>query len=176
MRITAIRLERLALPLDPPFYAAWDPVPRPSFEATIVRVETDAGLTGIGCGDTMSGFDDFVSVFSNLEWDKFTTFFAEDATAFFPPSAKYPYRANNKTEIEKVFKAFFDTIKAQKANPPYLTIKPIDLKIQIFSSTAVVTFMLDDLNLLGRRTFILEKQNGKWLIVHLHASGVATTD
>ena len=63
MRITAIRLERLALPLDPPFYAAWDPVPRPSFEATIVRVETDAGLTGIGCGDTMSGFDDFVSLF-----------------------------------------------------------------------------------------------------------------
>ena len=126
--------------------------------------------------EVVTTIDDFVSVFSNLEWDKFTTFFAEDATAFFLPSAKFPYRANNKTEIEKVFKAFFDTIKAQKANPPYLTIKPIDLKIQIFSSTAVVTFMLDDLNLLGRRTFILEKQNGKWLIVHLHASGVATTD
>src|SRR3974390_2678047 len=63
MRITGIRVERLGLPLDPPFHAAWAPAPRRSFEATIVRVETDAGLTGIGSGDTMSGFDDFVSLF-----------------------------------------------------------------------------------------------------------------
>jgi D-galactarolactone cycloisomerase len=63
LRITAIRLQRLVLPLDPPFLAAWDPTPRRSFEATIVRVETDAGLVGIGSGDTMNGFDDFVSGF-----------------------------------------------------------------------------------------------------------------
>jgi L-alanine-DL-glutamate epimerase-like enolase superfamily enzyme len=63
LRITAIRTQRLRLPLDPPFYAAWDPDPRRSFEATIVRVETDEGLVGIGSGDTMNGFDDFVSLF-----------------------------------------------------------------------------------------------------------------
>jgi D-galactarolactone cycloisomerase len=63
VRISAIRVQRLALPLDPPFHAAWDPSPRRSFEATIVRVETDAGLTGIGSGDTMIGFDDFVQLF-----------------------------------------------------------------------------------------------------------------
>jgi L-alanine-DL-glutamate epimerase-like enolase superfamily enzyme len=59
MKITAIRTQRLHLPLDPPFFAAWDPVPRRSFEATIVRVETDAGLVGIGSGDTMAGFEEF---------------------------------------------------------------------------------------------------------------------
>jgi D-galactarolactone cycloisomerase len=63
VRITAIRIQRLVLPLDPPFFAAWDPTPRRSFEATIVRVETDAGLVGLGSGDTMNGFDDFVSGF-----------------------------------------------------------------------------------------------------------------
>ncbi len=63
MKITAVRTERLRLPLDPPFYAAWDPDPRRSFDATIVRVETDEGLVGIGSGDTMNGFDDFVSLF-----------------------------------------------------------------------------------------------------------------
>jgi D-galactarolactone cycloisomerase len=63
LKITAIRVERLRMALDPPFYAAWDPDPRRSFEATIVRVETDSGLVGVGSGDTMNGFDDFVSLF-----------------------------------------------------------------------------------------------------------------
>ena len=63
MRITAIRLRRVAHELDPPFAAAWDPVPRRRFEATIVLVETDEGLTGIGSGDTMGGFDAYEHLF-----------------------------------------------------------------------------------------------------------------
>ena len=63
VRITAIRRERLVVPLDPPFPAAWDPIPRRSFAATIVRVETDEGVVGIGSGDTMDGFDAFEHLF-----------------------------------------------------------------------------------------------------------------
>ncbi|MBA3236028.1 MAG: mandelate racemase/muconate lactonizing enzyme family protein [Chloroflexi bacterium] len=63
MKITAIRLERLVLPLDPPFLAAWDPVPRRTFAATVVRVETDAGVVGVGSGDTMDGFEAFKHLF-----------------------------------------------------------------------------------------------------------------
>jgi len=63
MKITRIRLDRLVEPLDPPFLAAWDPVPRRSFAATIVRVETDEGVVGIGSGDTMDGFEAFEHLF-----------------------------------------------------------------------------------------------------------------
>lgn len=63
MRITGVRLRRLRLPLDPPFEPAWDPRPRHAFEATLVAVETDEGLTGIGSGDTMDGFDRYVDLF-----------------------------------------------------------------------------------------------------------------
>ncbi len=63
MRITRIRLERRELDLDPPFLAAWDPNPRRSFEATLVFVETDEGVTGIGSGDTMDGFDRYEHLF-----------------------------------------------------------------------------------------------------------------
>jgi L-alanine-DL-glutamate epimerase-like enolase superfamily enzyme len=57
VKITAIRLDRMRLPLDPPFYAGWDPVPRSSFDATLVTVETDEGVVGYGSGDTMDGFE-----------------------------------------------------------------------------------------------------------------------
>ncbi|MCO1653577.1 mandelate racemase/muconate lactonizing enzyme family protein [Pseudonocardia humida] len=55
MRITAVRVDRLRFDLDPPFVAAWDPVPRRAAEAVVVRVETDEGVVGIGSGDSMAG-------------------------------------------------------------------------------------------------------------------------
>jgi D-galactarolactone cycloisomerase len=63
VKITAIRLDRMRLNLDPPFLAAWDPVPRGHFDATLTRVETDAGITGYGSGDTMDGFETFGHLF-----------------------------------------------------------------------------------------------------------------
>ena len=63
MRISAIRTDRLQVPLDPPFPAAWDPDPRTSFDVTIVRVETDEGIVGVGSGDTMDGFAAFEHLF-----------------------------------------------------------------------------------------------------------------
>jgi D-galactarolactone cycloisomerase len=63
MQITGIHLVRLVVPLDPPFPAAWDPVPRTRFPVTLVRVETDEGVVGIGSGDTMDGFEAFEHLF-----------------------------------------------------------------------------------------------------------------
>ncbi len=56
MKITAIDVSHHRLALDPPFHASWDTRPRENFDATIVRVTTDEGLTGIGSGDAMVGF------------------------------------------------------------------------------------------------------------------------
>jgi L-alanine-DL-glutamate epimerase-like enolase superfamily enzyme len=55
MKITAIEIKNYLMPLNPPFKAAWDPSPRKKFAATIVRVHTDEGITGIGSGDAMMG-------------------------------------------------------------------------------------------------------------------------
>ena len=63
MKITAIRLTRLSLPLEPPFHASWDPTPRTAFPATLVEVETDEGVTGVGSGDTMDGFEAYEPLF-----------------------------------------------------------------------------------------------------------------
>jgi L-alanine-DL-glutamate epimerase-like enolase superfamily enzyme len=63
VKITAIDLIRLRLPLNPAFAAAWDPVPRTHFDATLVSVHTDEGITGYGSGDTMDGFESYASLF-----------------------------------------------------------------------------------------------------------------
>ncbi|HEX5468313.1 MAG TPA: mandelate racemase/muconate lactonizing enzyme family protein [Gaiellaceae bacterium] len=67
MKIERVRLERRSTELDPPFHAAWDPEPRRFFEATLVLVETDEGLTGIGSGDTMDGFERYEHLFVDTD-------------------------------------------------------------------------------------------------------------
>jgi L-alanine-DL-glutamate epimerase-like enolase superfamily enzyme len=62
-KIARIEISHHRLPLDPPFHASWDPRPRTSFDATLVRVETDGGLTGWGSGDAMLGFAGHESLF-----------------------------------------------------------------------------------------------------------------
>ena len=50
-RITGVEVRRYALALDPPFRAAWDPVPRDSVEATVVIVRSEDGVVGYASGD-----------------------------------------------------------------------------------------------------------------------------
>ncbi|RDI74620.1 L-alanine-DL-glutamate epimerase/enolase-related protein [Gaiella occulta] len=50
MRITAVEARRYRVPFDPPFRAAWDPVPRLHQDATLVGVHTDDGFTGWASG------------------------------------------------------------------------------------------------------------------------------
>ncbi len=54
--IAGIEITHHRLPLDPPFRASWDTQPRTSFDAAVVRVHTDIGVTGVGSGDMMLGF------------------------------------------------------------------------------------------------------------------------
>ena len=63
MKITAIEIKHYLLPLDPPFKAAWDPSPRTKFASTVVKVHTDEGITGIGSGDLMTGFEGHEQLF-----------------------------------------------------------------------------------------------------------------
>lgn len=68
MKITGIQITQHRLVFaDAPFRASWDTKPRTHFDATIVRVHTDAGLTGIGSGDLMLGFSGHEHLF--VGWD-----------------------------------------------------------------------------------------------------------
>ena len=51
MKIASIETRRYRYPLDPPFAAAWDPVPRTHQDATIVVIRSDDGVEGYASGD-----------------------------------------------------------------------------------------------------------------------------
>ena len=51
MKIASVETRRYRYPLDPPFHAAWDPVPRTYQDATIVIVRSDDGVEGYASGD-----------------------------------------------------------------------------------------------------------------------------
>jgi L-alanine-DL-glutamate epimerase-like enolase superfamily enzyme len=51
MKITELEVRQYRFPLDPPFLAAWDPVPRTGVDASVVSVHTDEGLSGHASGD-----------------------------------------------------------------------------------------------------------------------------
>lgn len=53
MRITAIETRAYRFPLDPPFSAAWDPVPRTHQDATVVIVRSEDGVEGYASGDAL---------------------------------------------------------------------------------------------------------------------------
>ena len=60
--IDSITLTNYRLPLDPPFFAAWDPNPRRSHTVTLVRVRA-GDFEGVGSGDAMLGFAGYESLF-----------------------------------------------------------------------------------------------------------------
>lgn len=51
MKIASIETRDYRCPLDPPFGAAWDPVPRAHQDATVVVVRSDDGVEGYASGD-----------------------------------------------------------------------------------------------------------------------------
>jgi D-galactarolactone cycloisomerase len=60
--IDAIEIHHYRLPLDPPFYAAWDPAPRTANAVTLVRVRA-GDYEGVGSGDAMLGLAGYEELF-----------------------------------------------------------------------------------------------------------------
>jgi ketosteroid isomerase-like protein len=125
------------------------------------------GKPRIGTPDAM--LQEFIRAFDNLEWDRFRSLFADDATVFYPRG--FAKKATGRPEFEANFRKVFDQIRRERTQPPYMDIQPRDLQIQRYGDEAVATFHLDDRpGVLNRRTLVLRKMNGQWKIVHLHAS------
>ena len=110
----------------------------------------------------------FLVPFSNRDVAAYITYFADDATVFFPPSkpGAPATRVSGRVDIEREFRQG-NTLPSQLR-----LIEPQDLIVQhVGEGTAVATFHLGNASRgRGRRTFVFRRIGSEWKIVHLHAS------
>jgi ketosteroid isomerase-like protein len=116
----------------------------------------------------------FLRAFENLDMKQFIACFADNATVFFP-TPEPPERVQGKQAIQQRFERVFASIRsAAKSGPPFHHLTPEDLSIQLMAGhSAVVSFHLRNEERVARRTLVLVKLSGQWLIIHLHVSNVA---
>ena len=113
----------------------------------------------------------FLTAFDSLDWEQFVSFIANDAT-FFMPWPTFPNRLDGIEQIKAAFRPFFTEIPQQREGPPYLNLRPLDMGIQLFGQAGMVTFHLSESDHFSRRTILFEKRDGKWQLIHLHASNI----
>jgi uncharacterized protein (TIGR02246 family) len=107
----------------------------------------------------------FIRAVNEANVDAFVACFSADATAFFPSEANAQRRKGR------------DAIRAAVAptfsrGAPETAVTPRDLTVSVEGNLAYVTFDGGSAAMHARRTLVLRRQNGDWVIVHLHASNV----
>ena len=113
--------------------------------------------------------ESFVDAFNDLDWDRFEEAWAENATAFMPVP-DFPARLEGRDTIVSTMQSIFADFPDRFEGPPYLTIDPVDLRIDVVGTAAIVTFHLGDEAPRNRRTLVFVRQGEAWWIAHLHAS------
>ena len=111
--------------------------------------------------------DAFITALDNGD-PNIASLFTEDATVFFPMNDR-ALRANGREEIAAAFGSLFALPGYQKGRGMP---KPEALRVQLIGDAALVTFQTTNPNVTSRRSFVLRREGGRWLIVHLHGSNI----
>lgn len=153
------------------------------FSMLLIADEKDQKNAGLS-SDAMA-VKEAVSAFSKalnqLDLEALAECYSEDVTVFYPFSFS-PHRLNGREETLAMQRKGFEWARKNlphpdKSKPLTLNITPADMNIQMLGDDAAVATWHSKsnfLNRVGRRTAVLHKVNGKWLIVSHHASNIAT--
>jgi ketosteroid isomerase-like protein len=126
--------------------------------------------------------DGFLSAFELGDITAMKAAFASNATSF-PRS----FVKNGTDEVIDIsayrrergipaqMRELISVVNASGREPPYFSIEPQNLEIQMYGDVALVTFHVGNKERLGRRTLVMAQIDDKWKIVHLHASNVSAT-
>jgi hypothetical protein len=96
----------------------------------------------------------------------------------FCPFGDTPERVAGQAAVEARWRRFFDEARARRPGPPYLNLKPRDIRTERYADVGLVTFTLE-LTAGGRqlplqrRTLLFIRERDAWKLAHMHASGAS---
>ena len=121
----------------------------------------------------------FLRALDNLDWEPFRASWASEPTVFFP-FGDTPDRVTGRTAVEARWRRFFEETRARRPGPPYLHLKPRDIRVERLGGVGLVTLMFDGLSNadgrqlpLQRRTLLFVWEHETWKLAHLHASAAS---
>ncbi len=122
----------------------------------------------------------FIAALNRLDLDGVAATFSEDATAFYPFSFT-PHRLAGREHIRNAQGRAFDWARQQLSATTdgelTLNLRPTDMHVRMIGSqAAVVTWHSTRPTHAGRRTAVMEKVDGRWLMVSHHASNMTTPE
>jgi ketosteroid isomerase-like protein len=112
---------------------------------------------------------EFVNALNALDAERLGRTFAEDITTFFPglpfPAARIEGRAN----VQGAFSQLFVQLRQRGARS--VNLQPRAPDVQLYGDVAIATFhLVGQQQEVGRRTLVLRRTGGRWLVVHMHGS------
>jgi SnoaL-like domain len=128
-------------------------------------------------GGLQAAAERFVRALDDLDWEPFRASWASEPTVFFP-FGDTPDRVTGLVPIEARWRRFFDEARARTPGPPYLHLKPRDIRTERYGDVGLVTFTLE-LTVGGRqlplqrRTLLFIREHEAWKLAHMHASGAS---
>jgi ketosteroid isomerase-like protein len=154
---------RIALPI---FLAALPIV------TALVVPPASARVTAAATADPMStpagAVAAFVAAVNALDQQRYAATLADNVSVFFPGPPFPPRLVQGKAEVMGDVGRLFDALHAQgvRAN----NVAPAHLAFQTFRDLSIATFDIPGRQDVSRRTIVLQRIAGRWLIIHLHAS------
>ncbi len=119
----------------------------------------------------------FLRALDDLDWEPFRASWASEPTVFFP-FGDSPDRVTGQVAVEARWRRFFEEARARRPGPPYLNLKPRDIRTERYGDVGLVTFTLE-LAVAGRqlplqrRTLLFIRERDAWKLAHMHASGAS---
>lgn len=138
---------------------------------------------GAPIDDVRAALAKFVAAFENCDLPAMEQAFAEDAVCFDPVNMTKSGSPQinlddfrRKEGLPPGMRRIAVERPKQNPGPPYLSLKPLDLLIQMGDDMAVCTFHLaSSPTQLSRRTIVMARRAGAWKIIHIHASNAAVS-
>ena len=113
---------------------------------------------------------EFIAALNAFDRDRIARAFADDATLFFPGTPFPAARVDGKAQVAVAFGHFFEALRARGLRQG--NVAPRGLQIQLYGDVAIASFHLAGSQEIGRRTLVLRRTGGRWLIVHMHGSSL----